>query len=146
MPNVRRRTSPLERILAAVTPVDGCWIYTGGLNHDGYGRLKIDGKMQFAHRVVYTAAHGPVPDGKEVCHSCDVRSCVKPSHLFACTHLANIRDASEKGRMRARSAWTHCLRGHEFTPENTTIRSNGTRLCRTCRADWLRRRKEANAA
>jgi hypothetical protein len=27
---------------------------------------------------------------------------------------------------------THCKRGHEFTPANTYIRSNGTRWCLTC--------------
>jgi hypothetical protein len=27
---------------------------------------------------------------------------------------------------------THCKHGHEFTPANTTIRANGTRLCKTC--------------
>jgi late competence protein required for DNA uptake (superfamily II DNA/RNA helicase) len=27
---------------------------------------------------------------------------------------------------------THCKRGHEFTPENTISRSNGSRACRTC--------------
>lgn len=27
---------------------------------------------------------------------------------------------------------THCPKGHEYTPENTIIRPNGTRACRTC--------------
>jgi hypothetical protein len=28
---------------------------------------------------------------------------------------------------------THCKRGHEYTPLNTYIKSNGTRRCRECR-------------
>jgi Helix-turn-helix domain len=28
---------------------------------------------------------------------------------------------------------THCKRGHEFTAENTIVRSDGTRTCRACR-------------
>ena len=27
---------------------------------------------------------------------------------------------------------THCLRGHEFNPENTYMKTNGTRACRAC--------------
>lgn len=30
---------------------------------------------------------------------------------------------------------THCLRGHEFTPENTSMSLSGSRSCRTCRRD-----------
>lgn len=43
---------------------------------------------------------------------------------------ANV--ATIAARLRAA---THCKRGHEFTPENTTIRQNGRRLCRTCQRD-----------
>lgn len=32
---------------------------------------------------------------------------------------------------------THCKRGHAFTPENTRIRPNGARLCRTCASERL---------
>jgi hypothetical protein len=35
---------------------------------------------------------------------------------------------------------THCLHGHEFTPENTRIR-NGARVCRKCVQDWKRKHK-----
>ena len=40
-------------------------------------------------------------------------------------------------------AVTHCLRGHEYTPENTQIKQNGTRRCRTClqQASMARPRK-----
>lgn len=36
---------------------------------------------------------------------------------------------------------THCNKGHEFTPENTLIRSDGGRRCRTC---WAAGRAESN--
>jgi hypothetical protein len=36
---------------------------------------------------------------------------------------------------------THCIHGHEFTPENTIIKSNGARQCRKCRREFDRKRK-----
>lgn len=56
-----------------------------------------------------------------------------------------------------RSSWTtprgpmtHCLRGHEFTPENTRIKATGKRRCRTCERAWdnerMRRRRATDPA
>jgi hypothetical protein len=35
---------------------------------------------------------------------------------------------------------THCQHGHEFTPENTYWKRNGTRSCRACMRNWDRAR------
>ena len=35
---------------------------------------------------------------------------------------------------------THCGSGHEFTPENTYQKANGTRACRECMRRWERER------
>lgn len=34
--------------------------------------------------------------------------------------------------LRANSPKTHCVNGHEFTPENVYRKPNGKRYCRTC--------------
>lgn len=61
------------------------------------------------------------------------------------THLHDAPDLSSKldePVRRARPA--ACKRGHPFTPENTRLRPNGTRNCRTCaRADGQRRSEKA---
>lgn len=35
---------------------------------------------------------------------------------------------------------THCIHGHEFTAENTIIKTNGCRACRECRKAFDRKR------
>ncbi len=38
---------------------------------------------------------------------------------------------------------THCIHGHEFTSENTIIKTNGTRQCRQCFRNYDRKRRDA---
>src|SRR5215212_8432333 len=54
--------------------------------------------MRYVHRVMYAHYHGPIPEGMEVCHRCDVRNCVARKHLFLGTHQENIADCVAKER------------------------------------------------
>ena len=83
----------------------GCWLWTGADNGKGYGQTWVNGRRQYAHRASYVHYHGTVPQGHDVCHRCDVPSCVNPAHLFAGTRSDNMRDMAHKGRasmLRAR--------------------------------------------
>lgn len=91
----------------------GCWIWLGGRTaHNGYGRLRVDGKKVTASRYSYELHFGSIPDGLFICHKCDNRLCVRPTHLFAGTPTDNAQDSLKKGR-----AWT--------TRMPNTIRNKG---------------------
>jgi hypothetical protein len=59
-----------------------------------------DDRQRAAHRVAYELRVGPIPKGLVVLHMCDVRRCVRISHLRLGTNLENILDRTSKGRGR----------------------------------------------
>lgn len=77
----------------AVRGDDGCWIWLGKPTAGGYGRANRGGRYVAAHRAVYEAHRGRIPDGLELDHLCAVRMCVNPKHLEVVTHAENLRRA-----------------------------------------------------
>lgn len=76
----------------------GCLEWTGMTNSKGYGRISINGTLTLVHRFVFQNQIGPIPEGYEVCHSCDNPLCLNVDHLFLGTHSDNMRDMIRKGR------------------------------------------------
>jgi hypothetical protein len=124
-----------------------CWPWQGTVLANGYGQFYFAGKRFLAHRVAYELWVGPIPDGFELDHvrawGCVRTDCVNPSHLEPVTPAENLRRSNAWSAVNARK--THCIHGHEFTPENTYLFPSGGRGCRTCRRTWKLNRKASAA-
>jgi HNH endonuclease len=102
--NGRSPRPVLERFEAFVVPEpnSGCHLWIGTRTGQGYGSLRVDGKMRRSHRIAWQMAHGPVPGGLQVLHQCDTPICVNVQHLFLGTIQKNVQDMIAKGRRRGR--------------------------------------------
>lgn len=123
-------------------------IYTG--DHYSKVRLKIDKPAtKNVHQLVAEAFLGPRPEGMEVCHNNGDHHDNRLDNIRYDTHSNNQRDQAKHGT-NPLARRTHCNKGHEFTPENTRIRTGKGecgRRCRTCEREREREyaaRREIN--
>lgn len=98
----RRKTtvrSLEERFWSRVNKTKTCWLWTASCKK-GYGQIWDGTKISAAHRLAWEIANGPITGGLWVLHKCDVRACVRPSHLFLGDVADNQRDMKNKGRRK----------------------------------------------
>lgn len=131
----RPRLHPIARFWGQVrVQDDGCWLWTGPRkncpNGVQYGSTSHQGKAIAAHRLAWMLFRGPIPEGLHIDHLCRVTRCVNPAHLEPVTQRENVLRGV--GFAAVNAAKTECIRGHEFTPENTIVHCGGKRACRTC--------------
>lgn len=94
--------TPEEAFIARTEPL--CWseciVWTGPLEGGGYGRLRVNGRMVYAHRYAFEREHGPIPEGMFIDHVCFERSCVNTEHLRLATHAENSQNRSGAWKCR----------------------------------------------
>lgn len=128
------KRQPVEpRFLAKVDKTETCWLWTGWVDRNGYGRFWLDGRSPGAHRVAYELYVGPIPAGLEIDHLCRVRNCVNPAHLEPVTTAENVR-RTLAFREPYQASMDACRNGHPYDDENTRFTATG-RACNTCKRD-----------
>ncbi len=99
---INRSIAPLtakeeERFWKYVDKSGVHWLWTGARVYS-YGKFKLRGLSERAHRVSYAIAHGGCPGDKDVLHRCDTPGCIRPDHLFLGTDIENVADKVSKNR------------------------------------------------
>lgn len=101
---------------------EDCWVWQATKSR-GYGQLRIDGKMVYAHRFAYELATGePLGPGVQVDHRCHNTACVNPLHLREATNKQNCENfsgAMSNSSTRVRGVYPHGNRfraqvGHNY--------------------------------
>lgn len=97
-----------------------CLLYTGKLTPDGYWQT---GDGRYAHRVVYEAHRGTIPEGHEIDHICRNRECQNPEHLSAVAKGVNLkrRQAPKGGARKPKQRHSFAL-GHGDASENRALK------------------------
>ncbi len=98
-------TRQIKNYWQKVNKTDSCWDWTG-YTASGYGKVNLNGRVYFAHRVALLLSGVKfAPSKKElgasgeiVMHRCDRRSCVNPAHLKLTDQKENMHDAHTKHR------------------------------------------------
>src|SRR5690348_5817088 len=66
--NVEERLSPYPNL------IEPCWIWKKAAFTTGYGVLQWEGRAQRIHRLSYRVFKGPIPEGMDVLHACDIQN------------------------------------------------------------------------
>jgi hypothetical protein len=126
----------IERFWAKVEITPSCWLWHGIVRSKTcpYGVIQVGGlhsSMLLAHRLSYELMVGPIPEGLFLDHLCRNKLCVNPEHLEPVTNREN--QMRGVGFVATNARKTHCVNGHEFTPDNIYRHpQRGSRLCRKC--------------
>lgn len=69
---------------------DGCWLWNGYIDINGYGSISFNNKRIATHRYSFKLHNGYLPVGLELDHLCRNRACCNPEHLEPVTHRENL--------------------------------------------------------
>lgn len=79
-----------------------CLLRPKNIRHGGHSGITYQNKSMGAHVLAWMLAHGPVPEGKEVCHLCHMPACCEVAHLYIGTHEDNMAHSARDLRLHAK--------------------------------------------
>lgn len=96
-------------------PVYGCVRWLGNVDSNGYGWLWLGkGKKAWAHRQAWERAKGRIPEGMDISHMCQRRTCVRLEHLELLSHRDNMRLVGRRSGFAKRMQRKACPSGHDL--------------------------------
>jgi hypothetical protein len=125
--------SAAVRLWRRVDRTGDCWLWTGRVEANGYGKIWANGVRVYVHRLSWVLHHGEIPENGFVCHHCDKPACVRPEHLFLGTQVDNMQDMARKHRG-----------GSQRHPE--TLERGAARYCAKLDDDAVREIRRRHAA
>lgn len=126
----------VDRIIQDVGDPTDCWLWSGSTNSKGYGTVRIEGKTETVHRIVWKLfVNEALPSNIRLDHLCLTKHCFNPEHLEEVTDLVNNRRRFG-WKQDSQGNW-YCSNDHLITEETSTKEGSKTR-CDRCRADTRR--------
>ena len=92
-----RRATLRERIEAKILKGDGCWVWNGQHDRNGYSVLHVgsgtpEDRTVMVHREVLAWSVGALPPRMDVDHICHNPGCVNPDHLRLASRKQNVEN------------------------------------------------------
>ncbi len=131
----------MSRVDIVPGPLDTpCWIWKHWRNHKGYGQGRVDCGdgvgSPMIHRASFKFFVRDLPREIQVHHKCEIKPCCNPEHLCAVTPTEHALLTDRSNMRSLNREKEYCKYGHEFTDENTLLKShpNGSphRFCKIC--------------
>lgn len=130
-------------VQALLVPEGDCLVWPRAKFRTGYGAVRIDGRTRTVHRALWEYVNRPLAPWEHLDHLCSNRSCANLEHLSVVTISENNKRTRQRGRHgNANTVKAACPRcGGPFT--TYTRQGKTERVCRPCRAAYLRRWRAA---
>jgi hypothetical protein len=77
-------------------PKTKCWLWLDHTDKQGYGRIRVDGKMRYGHRISYHLFVKDIDPQSVVHHICNTRRCINPKHLQMISPHENTAEMFER--------------------------------------------------
>ena len=87
----------VDRMMAKTVRKDGHLLFEGAGDGAGYGKLAFSGETIKTHVLMYMHKFGDIPEEMCVCHKCNIKNCIEPSHLYLGTSSDNNSQAWKDG-------------------------------------------------